>query len=37
MKEKKEVYVHREDSDTFATLSKKLDVAAKEVSIRCYL
>ena len=30
---KKEVYVYREDGDTFATLSKKLDVAAKEVGI----
>ena len=33
MKEKKEVYVHRENSDTFATLIEKLNVAAKEVGI----
>ena len=33
MKIKKEVYVYREDGDTFATLSKKLDDAAKEVGI----
>lgn len=30
---KKEVYVYREYSDTFATLSKKLEDAAKEVGI----
>lgn len=29
----KEVYVYREDGDTFATLSKKLEDAAKEVGI----
>ena len=29
----KEVYVYREDTDTFATLSKKLEDAAKEVGI----
>ncbi len=33
MEEKKEVHVHREDSDTFTTLSKKIDDAAKEVGI----
>lgn len=30
---KKEVYVYRDDTDTFATLSKKLDDASKEVGI----
>ena len=33
MEIKKEVYAYREDGDTFATLSKKLDDAAKEVGI----
>ena len=33
METKKEVYVYREDTDTFATLSKKLEDAAKEVGI----
>lgn len=29
----KEVYVYREDTDTFGTLSSKLDVAAKQVGV----
>lgn len=29
----KEVYVYREDADTFGSLSEKLDIAAKEVGI----
>lgn len=29
----KEVYIYREDTDTFGTLSSKLDVAAKQVGV----